>query len=345
MRSLPLITLYLTERCNSRCVSCDYWQHGITDVTPSAIAELLPDLARLGTKLVLVSGGEPLIHPRWLEIAETLRAGGLELWLLTSGLSLAKHAARAASVFQSITVSLDGIDGPMYAAIRGLDAFDNVCEGIRAAAGTGAHVGVRVTVQRRNYRHLSAFVELAHRCGADEISFLAADVSNQHAFGRAGDASGRRDSDIALRPEDLPLFAEALDSLERDHWHDFSSGFIAEAQPKMRRLWQYFAALCQLGPFPPTRCNAPEFSAVIEAGGRVNPCFFIRGPAAPAAGFQLERALDAPGMRQLRADIRAGRRAECVSCVCYMWRDPDVLASTRAPAVTAALRQHVAPGR
>ena len=27
-RTLPLVTLYLTERCNSRCVTCDYWRHG-----------------------------------------------------------------------------------------------------------------------------------------------------------------------------------------------------------------------------------------------------------------------------------------------------------------------------
>lgn len=341
MRSLPLITLYLTERCNSRCVSCDYWRHGRADITAAAIAELLPELERLGTKVVLVSGGEPLIHPQWAEIAETLRAGGLELWLLTSGLSLVKHAARAAALFQSITVSLDGIDRAMYAAIRGLDAFDNVCDGIRAAAATSMHVGVRVTVQRRNYRQLSAFVELARRCGASEISFLAADVSNRQAFGRSGADIDSAGSQIALLPQDLPLFAEALDSLERDNALDFESGFIAETPSKMRRLWQYFAALSGLGPFPPTRCNAPAFSAVVEAGGRVNPCFFIQGPTTRA---RLGPALDAPPMRQLREDIRAGRRVECLTCVCSMWREPDDLSGLTANAVSAALRRHRRPG-
>jgi MoaA/NifB/PqqE/SkfB family radical SAM enzyme len=341
MRSLPLITLYLTERCNSRCVSCDYWRHGRADVTAAAIAGLLPELERLGTKLVLISGGEPLVHPQWAEIAATLRAGGLELWLLTSGLSLLKHAARAAALFPSITVSLDGIDRPMYAAIRGLDAFDHVCGGIRAATDSGAHVGVRVTVQRRNYRHLATFVELAHRCGASEISFLAADVSNRQAFGRSEADDGTPSSQLSLLPQDLPLFAEALESLERDHARDFESGFIAESPSKMRRLWQYFAALCGLARFPPTRCNAPAFSAVLEAGGRVNPCFFIQGPPARAP---LGQALDAPAMRQLREDIRGGRRAECLTCVCSMWREPEALSRLSATAVSAALRRHGPPG-
>src|ERR1700733_11600550 len=177
LHRLPLLTLYLTERCNSRCVSCDYWRHGRADVSTDSVARLLPDLAHLGTRQVLISGGEPLIHPQWAEIAQLLKNNGLDLWLLTSGLSLAKHSARVATLFQSVTVSLDGTDPAMYAAIRGLDAFGKVCEGIRAAADAGLRVGVRVTVQRRNYRHMADFVDVAHRCDASQLSFLAADVS------------------------------------------------------------------------------------------------------------------------------------------------------------------------
>lgn len=87
---LPLVTLYLTERCNSRCVSCDYWRHGTQDLDLATVERLLPGLAELGTQTVLVSGGEPLLHPQWAVIAERLRRQGLRLWLLTAGLALAK---------------------------------------------------------------------------------------------------------------------------------------------------------------------------------------------------------------------------------------------------------------
>jgi MoaA/NifB/PqqE/SkfB family radical SAM enzyme len=295
--------LYLTERCNSRCVSCDYWRHGRADVSIESVARLLPDLAHLGTRLVLLSGGEPLIHPQWAEIAQLFRDQGLDLWLLTSGLSLAKHAARVATLFQRVTVSLDGTDPAMYAAIRGLDAFAKVCEGIRAAADAGVRVGVRVTVQRRNYRHMAGFVELAHACRASEISFLAADVSNDHAFGRTGTVG----DEIALSPEDLAAFDDTLDALERDRAADFASGFIAETPAKLRRLQQYYAALHGAARFPPTRCNAPEF--------------FIQGPAAQDPRMRLDDLLNDEPMRRLRAHIRSGQRPECERCVCSLWRD------------------------
>src|ERR1700730_5089516 len=111
---LPLMTLYLTERCNSRCVTCDYWRTGRADVTLESVRALLPSLERLQTQAVLISGGEPLLNPEWPEIAHELRNQGLSLWLLTSGLSLAKHARRVAQLFDAVTVSMDGTNPETY---------------------------------------------------------------------------------------------------------------------------------------------------------------------------------------------------------------------------------------
>lgn len=322
LQRLPLITLYLTERCNSRCVTCDYWRHGRLDMSLERVARLLPSLRRLETRVALLSGGEPLLNPEWPEMAALLRDNGQKVWLLTSGLALAKHARRVAQFFDTVTVSLDGTNGPTYAAIRGLDAFDKVCEGIRAAADAGVPVGVRVTLQRANYRELVGFVDVARKAGARQVSFLAVDVGNPHAFGRTDESR----PDVALRAEDLPEFERLLSVLERDHAEDFRSGFIAESPQKLRRLLQYFTAVEGSGAFPQVRCNAPEFSAVLGVSGRVQPCFFIQGPADTVLDPDLGSSLDSDAMMALRADIREGRRTECATCVCSMWREPGTFA-------------------
>lgn len=318
LQSLPLATLYLTERCNSRCVTCDYWRHGRLDMNLATVRGLLPSFARLRTRVVLISGGEPLLNPEWSAIAELLRASGLQLWLLTSGLSLVKHAGRVAELFNALTVSLDGTTAETYAAIRGLDAFDHVCAGIRLAAASDLPVNLRVTVQRANYRELPAFVRLARQLGVQQISFLAVDVANPHAFGRLDDFGPQ----LALQPQDLPVFEQILCAMERDHASDFASGFIAESPSKLWHTYQYFSALCGAGPYPPVRCNAPEFSAVIGVAGRISPCFFIPGPADALARDDLEKALNGDAMSTLRQNIRAGTRPECTRCVCSLWREP-----------------------
>ena len=323
LRRLPLVTLYLTERCNSRCVTCDYWRHGRIDASLELVRRLIPSLVSLSTRVALISGGEPLLNPQWHEIASLLQGAGIKTWLLTSGLSLAKHAQRVSRLFDAVTVSMDGTNPRTYQAIRGLDAFDKVCEGIRAAVAAGSKVGLRVTLQRANYRELPLFVELAHQLGVHQISFLAVDVANPHAFGRTDDFG----SDLALGVDDLPVFGDLITQLEACRAADFESRFIAETPAKLRRLQQYFAAVQGRAPYPAVRCNAPEFSAVVGVKGAVQPCFFIAGPAPAmdraANDSDLESVLNRPAMVELRERIRAGERPECVGCVCSLYREPD----------------------
>jgi Fe-coproporphyrin III synthase len=316
---LPLVTLLLSERCNSRCITCDYWRHGVIDMSLDAVRRLVPDLLRLRTEVALISGGEPLLNPEWSQIAELLRREDVKLWLLTSGLSLAKHARRAAALFEAVTVSLDGTDAATYRTIRGLDAFDKVCAGMRAAVQAGTAVSMRVTVQRANYRQLPQFISLARALGVQQVSFLAVDVANPHAFARRGDITGG----LALQPGDLPVLGALLDSLESEQAADFQSGLIAESPRKLRRMHQYFSAVCGLAPYPQVRCNVFEYSAVVGANGHVSPCFFISGPQTGQARAGLEAVLNQDSMVALRGDIRTGRRAECARCVCSLWREPN----------------------
>ena len=74
---LPLLIFYPTSRCNSRCVSCDWWkQSGADDLTLDEIARLAAALPALGTRMVVFSGGEPLLRPEVFDAAQLFRERG-----------------------------------------------------------------------------------------------------------------------------------------------------------------------------------------------------------------------------------------------------------------------------
>jgi Fe-coproporphyrin III synthase len=152
-------------------------------------------------------------------------------------------------------------------------------------------------------------IELAHQLGVRQISFLGIDVLTHVAFARRQEIK----DNLALGPDDLPIFEQIVQGLTDGFAADFRSGFIAESPEKLLGISQYFAALNNMADFPAVRCNAPRFSAVFTADGNLQPCFFI-------SPTENQQSLNGPELMALRHDIRTGKRTECKTCVCSMYR-------------------------
>jgi MoaA/NifB/PqqE/SkfB family radical SAM enzyme len=310
---LPVVIFFPTSRCNSRCVSCDWWKSsGADDLTLPEIEALADSLPSLGTRLVVFSGGEPLLRPDVFEAARMFRARGLSLHLLTSGVLLEKCATEVAAEFSRVIVSLDASTETLYQAVRGVGALGMVEKGVARLRRLAPAIPVtaRATLHRMNFFELPRLVDHARAMALDGISFLAADVSSS-AFGRARPA---RSDALALRASEIAEFEALVERTIADRPDDFESGFIAESPEKLRRLPRYYDALAHGRAFPPAACNAPWMSAVVEANGSVRPCFFhepignIR--TTPIASIV---SRDLPRFRQ-SLDVAAN--PVCRTCVC-----------------------------
>jgi len=314
---LPLLIFYPTSRCNSRCVSCDWWQHsGADDLTLDEIRGVARALSRLGTRVVAFSGGEPLLRGDVFDVADVFRSRGMSLQLLTSGVLLDRLAGQVAERFSRVYVSLDAASAALYAEIRGIDALDVVNRGIARLRRLSPRVPVvlRATIHRHNYREIPRLIEHAHLLGAAGISFLPADVSSD-AFGRRGHDRAPAAS-LALDRDEIVEFRALVERTIALYVDDFESGFVAESPDKLRRLPQYYAALAGDGPFPPVRCNAPWVSVVLEASGAVRPCFF-HAPVGNIRSEPFERILN-DALPSFRRTLDVRTSDVCARCVCSL---------------------------
>ena len=318
---LPLLIFFPTGRCNSRCVSCDWWKRsGADDLSLDEIREVADELPSLGTRVVVFSGGEPLLRPEVFEAASMFRARGATLHLLTSGVLLERFADRVAQHFARVIVSLDASTPELYAQIRGVDALSAVGRGVARLRRAAPDVPVtgRATLHRANFRELPRLIEYARALGVDGISFLPADVSSL-GFGRDAPPDAGA---LALGADEVPEFEAIVERAITVYARDFESGFVAETPDRLRRLPRYYAALRGAEPFPEVACHAPWVSAVVEANGAVRPCFFHE-----AIGNVREARLEQIVRRNLRAfrqSFDVGANPVCVRCVCSLktsWRN------------------------
>jgi MoaA/NifB/PqqE/SkfB family radical SAM enzyme len=310
---VPLLIFYPTSRCNSRCVSCDWWRStGEDDLTLEEIRDFSRSLPGLGTRVVAFSGGEPLLRPEVFAIADLFLAQSVRLELLTSGLLLGRRAREVASRFSRVTLSLDASTSALYQIVRGVDGLAVLESGIARLreAEPSIPITARATLHKRNFRELPGLVRKARELPLDGISFLAADVSST-AFGRGEAPSADALVLDRAEVEELRALVEQVIAEEEEA---FRTGFVAESPDKLRRLPEYYAALQGECSFPKVSCNAPWVSAVVEANGAVRPCFFHL-----PVGSVREKPLD----RILREDLPAFRRhlrveadPLCQRCVC-----------------------------
>jgi MoaA/NifB/PqqE/SkfB family radical SAM enzyme len=108
--SKPLSLLLLINRgCNLRCRFCDLWQNPQNMPTPR-VRDLIDEAVKIGTQTLVITGGEPLLHPDLPEIIRYARQAGLGVNLTSNGTLLDRHYDRlVAAGLQSISLSIDGL--------------------------------------------------------------------------------------------------------------------------------------------------------------------------------------------------------------------------------------------
>ena len=110
----PIVaTLVVTENCNGRCRTCNYWRRESTkELTLSEIGNVLAELKGLGVRGISITGGEPLLREDLPEIVRACsRIGVREVQLLTNGLLLEEALAEELlrSGVTTIGISVDGL--------------------------------------------------------------------------------------------------------------------------------------------------------------------------------------------------------------------------------------------
>ena len=322
--AMPLVILMPHSACNCKCVMCDIWKDNknLKQLTEADVSGLLLSLKKLGTRQVAMSGGEALLNPNFFRLCQLLKNQQIKVSLLSTGLSVRKHADNLLRYVDELIVSLDG-DEALHDAIRNVPgAFGKLKDGVRymKSLNPSYRITGRSVIHRLNFHNWEAIIKEGHGMGLDQISFLPADVSS-HAFNRQTAWAEPKQHEILLAETDLPELKAVAGSLLINCQPDFESGFIAESPAKMQDIYHYYAAFYGLNPFPFKKCNAPWVSTVIEADGTVRPCFF-HDSVGNIHQQSLTEILNSSQAVRFRQSLDMTANPTCVKCVCSLHLSP-----------------------
>jgi len=161
--SAPLMAwVELTRACNLRCPHC-FVEAGApreVEMSTERILQLLDEWAEMGVFSVVITGGEPSIHPDFLRIVHYAYDLGFTVAIASNGMPLTnKTLEQIPQDDVIISVSLDGIHGA--GAATGESDYDAVTRKLLQIRDFGFNTSIMTTTTHDNVGDLQNFINFA----------------------------------------------------------------------------------------------------------------------------------------------------------------------------------------
>jgi radical SAM protein with 4Fe4S-binding SPASM domain len=156
--SLRYLELQITDRCNLRCRHCYLGESHYEDLPFEKIKQILKEFEEIQGLRLLISGGEPILHPHFWELNEILRDYEFRSILLSNGTLITGELARRLKVHE-VQLSLDGMKGG-HESLRGKGTFEKVLRAIDFLKEANIKVSIATMIHRNNLKEFDNLASL-----------------------------------------------------------------------------------------------------------------------------------------------------------------------------------------
>ena len=192
----PVVIWNLLRRCNLTCKHCYSISTDTNfpgELSTDDIFRTMDALKAFRVPVLILSGGEPLLHPDIFTIAQRAKAMGFYVALSSNGTLINEKniEAIAACDFDYVGISLDGLGETHDKFRRQEGAFAASLAGIRQCRELDLKIGVRYTMTQDNAQDLPGLLDLVDAEGIDRFYFSHLNYAGRGNKNRRDDAQHR----------------------------------------------------------------------------------------------------------------------------------------------------------
>ncbi|MBI5118615.1 radical SAM protein [Candidatus Poribacteria bacterium] len=165
--SLRYLLLHITTRCNLRCAHCFLGETQPLDLPFEHIAKVMKEFDELQGLRLLISGGEPLLHPQFWEINDLFEQYSFRTVILSNGTTLEDPSVVERLRAHEAQVSLDGV-GPSHDALRGFGNYQRSLLGLENLVTWGIDVSIATMAHANNIADFDDLERIVNGFGARE---------------------------------------------------------------------------------------------------------------------------------------------------------------------------------
>jgi len=193
-----IISWNTTKACNLKCAHCyrDAGEKDANELTTQEGKDLLGEIASAGFKIVILSGGEPLLRKDIFELISYTKSLGLRAVLGSNGTLLTREIAgklKQAGLSRA-GISLDSKDNRIHDDFRKQKgAWAKTVEAMKICREEGLDFQVHTTVTKRNYQQILEITDFVSGLGA----------AAHHIFFLVPTGRGKDINDVLITAQDI----------------------------------------------------------------------------------------------------------------------------------------------
>ncbi|WP_437874671.1 radical SAM/SPASM domain-containing protein [Sorangium sp. So ce513] len=309
------VDICVTNRCHLSCEYCygDYHHRrdSIGQFHVEQLCSMVDEAATLGTAVMTLTGGEPMLHKSIGKIIDRAVSRGISVGMVTSGFRVKERVDELVRL-SSIVLSVDGPE-PINDANRGAGTFAVSMGALEVCQARGIPRIVKAVLNRRNKDQVPWLLDLAARFDARlEVVMTYAPQSDRqlrmHGDNSldAGERQALADALLAHKRAGAPLvFRERVWENMARWWEHHGEDRVTDGERRER--------------FPYLPCSAGRYYAFIDGDGRMYPCN--------------QRLADFPAKNVLEVGFRAAwehlRDHGCFACAAPWLNQQHLVSSER----------------
>jgi len=169
----PEIHIDLTDACDEKCVHCYVPSGNINFLPTEIVLKVLTEFRRQQGLTVVLSGGECMLHPDFLEICQECKSLELNLVILSNLTLCTSHVIEVLRNVrpQYVNVSLYSMRANVHDSITRLPgSFERTFSAIRKCICEGIHIRIQAPVLRQN---AATILEVAKFAEENQIHFIS----------------------------------------------------------------------------------------------------------------------------------------------------------------------------
>jgi Fe-coproporphyrin III synthase len=220
----PVVIWNLIRRCNLTCKHCYTTSADIdfpNELNTVDIYRVMDDLKAFRVPVLILSGGEPLLHPDIFAISRRAKEMGFYVALSSNGTLITEQNIReiADIGYQYIGVSLDGIGQTHDEFRQKQGSFAASMRGIELCLQHGIKVGIRYTLTQNNAADFEKMLQLMDDYNIDKFYLSHLNYGGRGNRNRSEDAYFQ-----VTRHAMNKLFATAYDWARQGKQREFVTG-------------------------------------------------------------------------------------------------------------------------